>query len=49
VVQPGAGHCPWLDDPEWFTRQVAAFLDAAAVSLADVAVPSEGVAVPSEE
>ncbi|MCK8437627.1 alpha/beta hydrolase [Streptomyces sp. D2-8] len=26
VVQPGAGHYPWLDDPEWFTRRVAAFL-----------------------
>ncbi|MER8223868.1 alpha/beta hydrolase [Streptomyces sp. NPDC094143] len=25
VVQPGAGHYPWLDDPEWFTRRVAAF------------------------
>ncbi|MFI6464150.1 alpha/beta fold hydrolase [Streptomyces sp. NPDC050528] len=26
-VQPGAGHYPWLDDPEWFTRRVVAFLD----------------------
>ncbi|MFF8395222.1 alpha/beta fold hydrolase [Streptomyces sp. NPDC016172] len=26
VVQPGAGHYPWLDDPEWFTRRVTAFL-----------------------
>lgn len=26
-VQPGAGHYPWLDDPERFVRQVAAFLD----------------------
>jgi proline iminopeptidase len=27
VVQPGASHCyPWLDDPEWFTSTVAAFL-----------------------
>ncbi|MET7453402.1 alpha/beta hydrolase [Streptomyces sp. NPDC005574] len=25
VVQPGAGHFPWLDDPEWFTRRIAAF------------------------
>ncbi|MER7481510.1 alpha/beta hydrolase [Streptomyces sp. NPDC126510] len=25
TVQPGAGHYPWLDDPEWFTRRVAAF------------------------
>ncbi|MGW5135768.1 alpha/beta fold hydrolase [Streptomyces sp. NPDC004135] len=25
VVQPGAGHYPWLDDPEWFTRRVSAF------------------------
>jgi len=28
VVQPGAGHYPWLDDPAWFTSAVAAFLDA---------------------
>jgi pimeloyl-ACP methyl ester carboxylesterase len=26
VVQPGAGHFPWLDDPEWFVRTVTAFL-----------------------
>jgi pimeloyl-ACP methyl ester carboxylesterase len=26
-VQPGAGHYPWLDDPEGFTRRVVAFLD----------------------
>ncbi|MGW3991405.1 alpha/beta fold hydrolase, partial [Streptomyces sp. NPDC004830] len=25
VVQPGAGHYPWLDDPEWFTGRVSAF------------------------
>ncbi|MGW0495280.1 alpha/beta fold hydrolase [Streptomyces sp. NPDC003007] len=25
AVQPGAGHYPWLDDPEWFARRVAAF------------------------
>jgi pimeloyl-ACP methyl ester carboxylesterase len=29
AVQPGAGHYPWLDDPEWFARRVAAFLDEA--------------------
>lgn len=28
VVQPGAGHYPWLDDPEWFTDRVTAFLAA---------------------
>jgi proline iminopeptidase len=28
VVQPGAGHYPWLDDPGAFTSAVAAFLDA---------------------
>lgn len=22
VVQPGSGHYPWLDDPEWFVREV---------------------------
>jgi proline iminopeptidase len=26
VVQPGAGHYPWLDDPEWFVSVVTAFL-----------------------
>ncbi|MFE6280907.1 alpha/beta fold hydrolase [Streptomyces sp. NPDC057877] len=26
AVQPGAGHYPWVDDPEWFVRRVAAFL-----------------------
>jgi pimeloyl-ACP methyl ester carboxylesterase len=26
VVQPGAGHSPWLDDPESFTRTMGAFL-----------------------
>jgi pimeloyl-ACP methyl ester carboxylesterase len=28
AVQPGAGHYPWLDDPEWFVRRVLAFLGA---------------------
>jgi proline iminopeptidase len=27
VVQPGAGHYPWLDDPEWFVSAITAFLD----------------------
>ncbi len=27
IVQPGAGHYPWLDDPAWFTSAVTAFLD----------------------
>ncbi|BDM71011.1 hydrolase [Streptomyces nigrescens] len=26
TVQPGAGHFPWLDDPDFFVRTVAAFL-----------------------
>ena len=26
VVQPGAGHSPWLDDPAWFTSAVNTFL-----------------------
>ncbi|GAA1236091.1 alpha/beta hydrolase [Kitasatospora nipponensis] len=26
IVQPGAGHFPWLDDPSWFSATVAAFL-----------------------
>lgn len=25
AAQPGAGHFPWLDDPAWFTRILAAF------------------------
>ncbi|WP_406444782.1 alpha/beta hydrolase [Streptomyces sp. NBC_00631] len=28
AVQTGAGHYPWLDDPEWFVRRTVAFLDA---------------------
>jgi proline iminopeptidase len=27
VVQPGAGHYPWLDDADWFVSAVTAFLD----------------------
>ncbi|MFF0445659.1 alpha/beta fold hydrolase [Streptomyces sp. NPDC004609] len=30
AVQPGAGHFPWLDDPDLFTRTVEAFLSRAA-------------------
>jgi pimeloyl-ACP methyl ester carboxylesterase len=26
AVQPGGGHFPWLDDPEWFVRTLAGFL-----------------------
>ncbi|MEV8593728.1 alpha/beta hydrolase [Streptomyces sp. NPDC052012] len=26
AVQPGAGHYPWLDDPEWFVGRVTEFL-----------------------
>jgi pimeloyl-ACP methyl ester carboxylesterase len=29
VVQPGAGHFPWLDDPAWFTAALTAFLAGA--------------------
>lgn len=25
-VQPGGGHHPWLDDPEWFVQTLATFL-----------------------
>ncbi|MFE9452772.1 alpha/beta fold hydrolase [Streptomyces sp. NPDC006739] len=28
VVQPDAGHFPWLDDPRWFVRRTVAFLDS---------------------
>jgi pimeloyl-ACP methyl ester carboxylesterase len=27
VVQPGAGHCPWLDDADQFVATTAAFLE----------------------
>jgi proline iminopeptidase len=27
IVQPGAGHYPWLDDAGWFVSAVTAFLD----------------------
>lgn len=33
AVQPGAGHYPWLDDPEWFVGRVTAFLDGSSPSL----------------
>lgn len=26
VVQPGGGHYPWLDDPEWFVQTMLGFL-----------------------
>ncbi len=26
VVQPGAGHFPWLDDPAWFSAALRSFL-----------------------
>jgi pimeloyl-ACP methyl ester carboxylesterase len=29
VVQPGAGHYPWLDDARWFVATVTEFLDGA--------------------
>ncbi|MFE1879044.1 alpha/beta fold hydrolase [Streptomyces diastatochromogenes] len=32
TVQPGAGHHPWLDDPERFVRRTLAFLDGDTVS-----------------
>nr|BFD86392.1 alpha/beta hydrolase [Streptomyces sp. Xyl84] len=33
AVQPGAGHYPWLDDPEWFVRRVTDFLGRARSAL----------------
>jgi pimeloyl-ACP methyl ester carboxylesterase len=27
VVQPDAGHSPWLDDASWFQSAVTSFLD----------------------
>ena len=32
VVQPGAGHYPWLDDAGWFVPAVTAFLDGESLS-----------------
>jgi proline iminopeptidase len=29
VIQPGAGHFPWLDDASWFASAVARFLEQA--------------------
>ena len=26
AVQPGGGHSPWLDNPEWFVQTLAGFL-----------------------
>jgi pimeloyl-ACP methyl ester carboxylesterase len=26
AVQPGGGHSPWLDDPEWFRKTMAGFM-----------------------
>ncbi|MBO3089962.1 alpha/beta fold hydrolase [Cellulomonas dongxiuzhuiae] len=37
AVQPGAGHYPWLDDPDGFVRAVSAYLDDR-----DRAVPEGG-------
>ncbi|MGH3729797.1 MAG: alpha/beta fold hydrolase [Micromonosporaceae bacterium] len=27
LVQPGGGHSPWLDDPEWFVQNLTEFLN----------------------
>jgi proline iminopeptidase len=34
IMQPGAGHYPWLDDPAWFSAAVNAFLGRARPSTA---------------
>jgi len=26
IVQPGAGHFPWVDDPAWFTSALSGFM-----------------------
>ncbi|MBT2420143.1 alpha/beta hydrolase [Streptomyces sp. ISL-22] len=36
AVQPGAGHYPWLDDPEWFVGRLVAFLSGRRVPPAAV-------------
>ena len=33
AVQPGAGHYPWLDNPQWLVRTLAAFLSAVIAGL----------------
>ncbi|WP_328869199.1 alpha/beta hydrolase [Streptomyces sp. NBC_00287] len=35
AVQPGAGHYPWLDDPQWFAGCVDGFLDRTALPSAE--------------
>ncbi|MGW2744082.1 alpha/beta fold hydrolase [Streptomyces sp. NPDC001450] len=40
TVQPGAGHYPWLDDPEHFVRRTLAFLDGDTVSPAADRTPA---------
>ncbi|MER5432438.1 alpha/beta hydrolase [Streptomyces sp. NPDC002588] len=42
AVQPGAGHYPWLDDPEWFVRRVAAFLGARGLCPRQTGAPVRG-------
>lgn len=38
-VQPGAGHYPWLDDPEWFADRVVRFLDGRGAPMPPSAEP----------
>ncbi|MEU5534356.1 alpha/beta hydrolase [Streptomyces sp. NPDC020362] len=44
AVQPGAGHYPWLDDPEWFVDRVRAFLDGSGPALPPAAQQSAAAA-----
>ncbi|GAA2306536.1 alpha/beta hydrolase [Streptomyces caniferus] len=42
VVQPGAGHFPWLDDPHGFSRTVAAFLHGGCAETGERVGPAGG-------
>ncbi|MEV6176876.1 alpha/beta hydrolase [Streptomyces sp. NPDC052015] len=47
VVQPGAGHYPWLDDPKWFVRRTVAFLDGTDIGTGTGAATGTGTATGS--
>ncbi|MEV6056698.1 alpha/beta hydrolase [Streptomyces sp. NPDC052107] len=46
AVQPGAGHYPWLDDPEWFLKRALAFLDGSAGPALPSAEQAAGTGTP---
>jgi proline iminopeptidase len=32
IVQPGAGHFPWIDDPAWFTSAISGYASSASLA-----------------